>query len=155
VTSLAAGSGLAAAVASHSPSLPDSAAGTVPDTNGTSPDASATHDSLIAAGSTGVSLIDSGATLQLANAEHSGSLPPSDVIDVTGFDIGASISYSGTIASETGTISEIGHTTVTLKVDANAGIGHWIITGPDPSGTGILSHDPSADATSISVSDDH
>src|SRR5262249_24350375 len=44
VTSLAAGSGLAAAVASHSPSLPDSAAGTVkPDTNGTSPDANATN----------------------------------------------------------------------------------------------------------------
>ena len=73
-------------------------------------------------------------------SENAGSLQPGDVIDVSGFDTGASISYSGTISGGTVTITEAGHTTVNLTVGANST--NWFITGLDSSGTGILIHDP-------------
>ncbi|MGN6749317.1 MAG: beta strand repeat-containing protein, partial [Xanthobacteraceae bacterium] len=121
---------------------------------------------------TGIFLIDSGATLKLDTAESlnvlfaaatgllvlgdptqftgtisasGGSLQAGDVIDVSGFDTGASIAYSGTTAGGTVTISEAGHTPVTLSVGANST--HWFITGLDSSGTGILIHDPPTDTS--------
>ena len=127
---------------------------------------------------TGNFLIDSGAILQLDTAESlnvlfaaatgllvlsdptqftgiisasGGSLQVGDVVDVSGFDTGATIMYSGTTSSGTVTISEAGHTTVILSVGANST--HWTITGLDSSGTGILIHDP-IDTSATNVASD-
>ena len=79
---------------------------------------------------------------------NGGSLQLGDVIDVSGFDAGASIFYSGTSSGGTVTITEAGHTSVTLTVGANST--HWTITGLDSGGTGILIHDP-VDASASNV----
>jgi len=132
-----------------------------------------------ATGLTGTFLIDAGATLRFDTAESlnvlfaaatgllilsdptqftgtisesGGSLQVGDVIDVSGFDTGATISYSGTTSGGTVTISEAGHTTVTLNVGANST--HWTITGLDSSGTGILIHDPVDTSTTTNVASD-
>jgi hypothetical protein len=72
-----------------------------------------------------------------------GSMGAGDVIDVAGFDASATVTYSGNTSSGTVTITEAGHTTVTLHIGANSG--DW---SPPPvldsTGTGILIHDPPA-----------
>ena len=77
------------------------------------------------------------------------------MIDVKGFDAGASVIYSGTAAGGTVTISEAGHAPVTLTVGANST--HWSAPVLDSSGTGILIHDPPPDASTtdqVVVTDD-
>ena len=115
--------------------------------------------------------IDAGATLQLDHADTlkvafsgagelilkdpthftgiisdgGGSLTSTDVVDVAGFDTGASVSYSGFKSGGIVTISETGHTAVNLIVGANST--HWSAPVSDGHG-GILIHDPPADTSS-------
>jgi hypothetical protein len=77
-----------------------------------------------------------------------------DVVDVTGFDASAQVSYSGNHSGGTVTIKESGHTTVHLTVGANST--HW--SGPTSDGHGgILIQDPPdsgsgpADTSTIAV----
>jgi hypothetical protein len=114
--------------------------------------------------------IDAGATLQLDHADtlkvafsgagelilkdpthftgiisdSGGSLTSTDVVDVAGFDTGASVSYSGFKSGGIVTISETGHTAVNLIVGANST--HWSAPVTDGHG-GILIHDPPADTS--------
>ena len=114
--------------------------------------------------------IDAGATLQLDHADTlkvafsgagelilkdpthftgiisdvGGSLTSTDVVDVAGFDTGASVSYSGFKWGGIVTISETGHTAANLIVGANST--HWSAPVTDGHG-GILIHDPPADTS--------
>ena len=114
--------------------------------------------------------IDAGATLQLDHADTlkvafsgagelilkdpthftgiisdgGGSLTSADVVDVAGFDTGASVSYFGLKSGGIVTISETGHTAVNLIVGANST--HWSAPVTDGHG-GILIHDPPADTS--------
>jgi fibronectin-binding autotransporter adhesin len=114
--------------------------------------------------------IDAGATLQLDHADtlkvafsgngelilkdpthftgiisdSGGSLTSADVVDVAGFDTGASVSYFGLKSGGIVTISETGHTAVNLIVGANST--HWSAPVTDGHG-GILIHDPPADTS--------
>ena len=114
--------------------------------------------------------IDAGATLQLDHADTlkvafsgagelilkdpthftgiisdgGGSLTSADVVDVAGFDSGASVSYFGLKSGGIVTISETGHTAVNLIVGANST--HWSAPVTDGHG-GILIHDPPADTS--------
>jgi hypothetical protein len=104
------------------------------------------------AAATGLLVLSDPAVFTGTISASGGSLQAGDVVDVSGFDTGASIHYSGTGSGGTVTISEAGHTTVNLSVGANST--HWFITGLDGSGTGILIHDP-ADPSASSVACGH
>jgi hypothetical protein len=71
------------------------------------------------------------------------SMTPTDLIDVAGFDTGASVSYLGTTSGGIVTIIESGHTTVHLTVGANST--SWGAPVSDGDG-GILIHDPPVDS---------
>ncbi len=76
-------------------------------------------------------------------SDSGGSMTPTDLIDVAGFDTGALVSYSGTTSGGIVTISEAGHTTVKLQVGANST--SWSAPVADGNG-GILIHDPPVDS---------
>jgi hypothetical protein len=63
------------------------------------------------------------------------------MLDLAGFDSGASVQYSGNKSGGTVTVSEANHTTAILKVGANSG--NWTAPVSDGHG-GILIHDPPA-----------
>jgi hypothetical protein len=69
-----------------------------------------------------------------------------DVLDLTGFDNTAAVSYSGNTSGGTLTVSE-GSTIVNLTV-AGANIGTFAKAGLDNLGTGLLIHDPPTDTNS-------
>ena len=69
-----------------------------------------------------------------------------DVLDLTGFDNAATVSYSGNASGGTVTVSE-GSTTVHLTV-AGSNIGTFVSAGLDSAGTGLLIHDPPVDTVS-------
>jgi hypothetical protein len=77
-------------------------------------------------------------------SDSGGSLTSTDVVDVAGFDAGASVSYVGLKSGGIVTISETGHTAVNLIVGANST--HWSAPVTDGHG-GILIHDPPADTS--------
>ena len=79
----------------------------------------------------------------------SGISGSTDVLDLQGFDTGAKVSYSGTAAGGTVTVSE-GSTTVHLTV-AGTGIGTFVSGGLDSSGTGLLIHDPPAGSGATTI----
>ena len=118
----------------------------------------------------GIFKIDAGATLQLDHADSlnvvfagsgelilkdpthftgtisdsGGSLGSGDVLDLAGFDATASVTYSGTTAGGTVTVSEANHVSAILHVGANST--HWTQPVSDGHG-GILIHDPPDDGS--------
>ena len=118
----------------------------------------------------GIFKIDAGATLQLDHADSlnvvfagtgelilkdpthftgtisdsGGSLGSGDVLDLAGFDATATVSYSGTAAGGTVTVSEANHVSAILHVGANST--HWSTPVSDGHG-GILIHDPPDDGS--------
>lgn len=72
-----------------------------------------------------------------------------DVLDLTGFDTGATVSYSGNSSSGVITVSE-GANVVDLTI-TGTNIGTFVKAGLDSSGTGLLIHDPPAETDPIIV----
>ena len=72
-------------------------------------------------------------------SDVSGSMTAKDVLDLAGFDTGASVQYIGDTSGGTLKISEAHHTTVSIKVGANST--NWSTPVSDGDG-GILIHDP-------------
>ena len=131
----------------------------------------ATGDTLmILANFTNAATIDAGATLEFMSADSgpvtfagitgalrldnptlftgqiTGISGSGDVLDLTGFDNTAAVSYSGNTSGGTLTVSE-GSTIVNLTV-AGTNIGIFAKAGLDNLGTGLLIHDPPADSNS-------
>ena len=76
-------------------------------------------------------------------SDSGGSMTAADVVDLSGFDTNASVSYSGNKSGGTVTVSEANHATAHLQVGANST--NWSNPVSDGHG-GILIHDPPDDA---------
>jgi hypothetical protein len=80
-----------------------------------------------------------------ASTQIGGISGSGDILDLTGFDTGAAVNYSGSASAGTLTVSEAGHTTVQLTV-SGTNMGSFVTAGLDSNGTGLLVHDPPADS---------